>query len=69
MINGFNWGAADMDGNNFVTSSELGLYLQQRVGQSSKSQQTPDFGSFQLDDRGELVISLGLTDKYQGTIF
>jgi hypothetical protein len=65
MIDGFNWATVDVDGNNFVTSSELGLYLQQRVGQSSDSQQTPDFGSFQLDDRGELVISLG-RDNFDG---
>ena len=62
LIDGFNWGAADIDGNALVTSSELGLYLQQRVAQSSGSQQTPDFGSFQLDDRGELVIRLGGDD-------
>jgi hypothetical protein len=59
LINGFNWGAADLDGNGLITSSELGLFIQQKVGQASKSAQTPDFGSFHLDDRGEMVISLG----------
>lgn len=58
LIEGLNWGAADLDHNGLVTSFELGLYLQQRVGQASDSKQTPDFGSFQFDDRGELVISL-----------
>ncbi len=58
LIEGLNWGAADLDRNGLVTSYELGLYLQQRVGQASDSKQTPDFGSFGLDDRGELVISL-----------
>jgi len=58
LIEGLNWGAADLDQNGLVTSFELGLYLQQRVGQASDSKQTPDFGSFELDDRGELVISL-----------
>lgn len=58
LIEGLNWGAADLDRNGLVTSYELGLYLQQRVGQASESKQTPDFGSFHLDERGELVISL-----------
>jgi hypothetical protein len=58
IINGFNWGEADIDGNGFITSSELGLYLQQKVGQASESRQTPEFGSFLFDDHGEMVISL-----------
>lgn len=58
LINGFNWGEADIDGNGFITSSELGLYLQQKVGQASKSTQTPEFGSFYRDEQGEMVISL-----------
>jgi uncharacterized caspase-like protein len=58
LINGFNWGEADIDGNGFITSSELGLYLQQKVGQASESRQTPEFGSFFLDNQGEMVISL-----------
>jgi hypothetical protein len=61
LVEGFNWGRADLDGNGLVTASELGLYLQQQVGQSAQarqSKQTPDFGAFKLDDRGELVISL-----------
>src|SRR4028119_107510 len=58
LIDGFNWGKADLDGNGLITSSELGLFIQQQVAQSSQSNQTPDFGSFDLDDRGEMVISL-----------
>jgi Caspase domain len=58
MVEGFNWGKADLDGNGLITSSELGLFIQQQVGQASESKQTPDFGSFHLDDRGEMVISL-----------
>jgi Caspase domain len=58
LINGFNWGKADLDGNGLISSSELGLFIQQQVAQASISQQTPDFGSFHLDDRGEMVISL-----------
>ena len=30
LINGFNWGEADLDGNGLSSSSELGLFLQQR---------------------------------------
>ena len=58
LIDGFNWGKADLDGNGLITSSELGLFIQQKVGQASESKQTPDFGSFYFDDRGEMVISL-----------
>src|SRR4028119_2099777 len=58
LIDGFNWGKADLDGNGLITSSELGLFIQQQVAQASQSNQTPDFGSFDLDDRGEMVISL-----------
>jgi uncharacterized caspase-like protein len=39
-----------------VTGSELGLYVQQRVRTHTKAAQTPDFGSLELDARGELVI-------------
>jgi hypothetical protein len=58
LVDGFNWGKADLDGNGLITSSELGLFIQQQVAQASQSHQTPDFGSFYLDDRGEMVISL-----------
>lgn len=58
LIDGFNWGKADLDGNGLITSLELGLYVQQKVGQASESKQTPDFGSFHLDNRGEMVIAL-----------
>jgi tetratricopeptide (TPR) repeat protein len=36
----------------------MALYVQKNVASASGSQQTPDFGAFELDDRGELVISL-----------
>jgi hypothetical protein len=41
-----------------LTGSQLGLYLQSRVGSYPGACQTPDFGAFDLDDRGELVIAL-----------
>lgn len=39
-----------------ITGSELGLYIQQRVQSFPGACQTPDFGAFELDDRGELVL-------------
>jgi hypothetical protein len=44
-----------------VTGSELGLYVQRRVETYPGSRQTPDFGTFDFDDRGEMVI--GLADE------
>jgi len=41
-----------------ITSSQLGHYLQHRVGTYPGARQTPDFGAFDFDDRGELVIDL-----------
>jgi hypothetical protein len=58
LIHGFNRGEADLEGNGLITGSELGLFVQQKVAQASNSAQTPDFGSFHLDDRGEMVFSL-----------
>ena len=58
LINGFNWAEADLEGNGLITGSELGLFVQQKVAQASNSAQTPDFGSFHLDDRGEMIFSL-----------
>jgi Caspase domain len=58
LINAFNSENANSDDNRFITSSELGLFVQQQVAQASESHQTPDFGSFYLDDRGEMVMLL-----------
>jgi hypothetical protein len=41
-----------------TTGSELGLYVQRRVETYPGSRQTPDFGTFAFDDRGEMVIPL-----------
>ncbi|HRI66738.1 MAG TPA: CHAT domain-containing protein [Polyangium sp.] len=56
MIQALTSGAADMDRNGIITFSELALYLQQTVGQTSGSRQVPDYGAFYLDDRGEFVL-------------
>jgi hypothetical protein len=58
LLQGLEWGKADTYGDGVVTSSGLGLYIQRAVGAASDSQQTPDFGSFFRDDRGELVLPL-----------
>jgi uncharacterized caspase-like protein len=42
----------------FTTGSELGLYLQRQVSGYPSSEQTPDFGALELDDRGELVLGI-----------
>lgn len=39
-----------------MTGSELGLYLQRRVASYPRSLQTPDFGTFAFDERGEMLI-------------
>jgi uncharacterized protein len=56
-IQGLTSGAADLDKNGIITFSELALCLQQWVGQASGSRQTPDYGAFHHDDRGELVLA------------
>lgn len=47
---------ANEDGS--VTVSELATFVSQRVSTVSEAQQTPDHGTFELDGRGELVITL-----------
>jgi hypothetical protein len=53
---------ADSSKKGWVTSSELALFLQRAVPDWTDAQglpkQTPDFGVFELDDRGEMIISL-----------
>jgi tetratricopeptide (TPR) repeat protein len=56
LIDGIESGNADLDGDGVITSSELGLYLQQQVGRATASAQTPDYGSFYLDERGEMLL-------------
>lgn len=38
------------------TGSMLGQWLQRQVAAETQRQQTPDFGAFELDQRGELVL-------------
>lgn len=53
------------DARHFTTGSELGLYVQQRVQTYPGSRQTPDFGTFDFDDRGELPIPLAIEPTAQ----
>lgn len=39
-----------------TTGSAIGLWLQERVRTYPRSRQTPDFGAFEFDDRGEMAI-------------
>lgn len=41
-----------------ITGSELGQHLRNRVISYPGSRQTPDFGAFDLDERGELVMPI-----------
>lgn len=58
LVQGLKNGQADMDGDRFITSTEIGLFLQQSVSSYSGNTQTPDFGVFQLDQRGDMVLRL-----------
>lgn len=41
-----------------ISGTELGLYVQRRVSTYPSSRQTPDVGSFGLDERGEMFLPL-----------
>jgi uncharacterized caspase-like protein len=44
-----------------VTGSELALHVQRRVTSYPHARQTPDFGTFALDDRGEMTFPVHIT--------
>ncbi len=54
-------GQADAYHDGFVTSAELGVYLQHAVRTAPNSHQTPVFGSFLSDGNGDLVLRTGGT--------
>ncbi len=58
LIKGLRNGAADADQDGRVTTSELGTYMARSVREESRDRQTPDFGAFVLDERGEMVLEL-----------
>jgi hypothetical protein len=47
-----------------VTGTELAVYVQRRVSTYPKSKQTPDFGAFGHDDRGEMLIPLSADARF-----
>jgi len=48
----------DSDEDGMVTVTELFSFVSGRVGAASESRQTPDFGAFKFDNRGELVLTI-----------
>lgn len=56
LIRGLKTTESDFDGNELVTTRELALYLEQRVGQATGSGQTPGYGCFGSDGGGDLFI-------------
>ena len=48
----------DSDEDGLITVTELFAFVSGRVGSASESRQTPDFGAFKFDNRGELVLTL-----------
>jgi formylglycine-generating enzyme required for sulfatase activity/uncharacterized caspase-like protein len=54
-------------GSRTVTGTELGLYLQAHVEEYPKTRQTPDFGTFAFDDRGEMVIPFLMAPEVPAT--
>lgn len=58
MIKGLRNGSADGNQDGRVLTTEIGTYLSQEVREYSRDKQTPDFGSFLLDERGEMVLEL-----------
>jgi len=55
----------DADDDGMITVTELFSFVSGRVGSASESRQTPDFGAFKFDNRGELVLTLE-RDKFEG---
>ena len=65
LIDGINSDKADTDANGFITSFELGHFLQSQVGNGSNQKQTPDYGTFcdDMDERGEMVMVIPLGNQ------
>jgi hypothetical protein len=51
-----------------VTASELGAYVQRRVGSYPDARQTPDFGSLAFDDRGEMLIPVAAPRRVRASV-
>ncbi len=58
LITGVESGKVDLFKEGVVTSTEIGLYLENAVGRYPHAGQTPDFGSFFADKRGDMRLEL-----------
>jgi len=58
LIEALRGGMVARTGDSLVTGSEIGHYVRRRVREYTCEQQTPDIGTLELDDRGELFVSL-----------
>ena len=55
----------DTDEDGWLTMTELYSFVRGRISSDSGARQTPDFGAFELDQRGELVLTLD-QDPFEG---
>ncbi len=55
-------GAADLDGDGYITGSELGMFLKVKVSNYTKGAQTPQWGTLRNSklDKGDFVFQLGI---------
>lgn len=60
-------GGLTESGRRVATGREIGQYLQKRVGSYPPSTQTPDFGTFELDDRGDIVVPILFAEACSGS--
>lgn len=61
LIEALTGGLQAKTGKFIATGTEIALHVQDRVVSYPGCKQTPDFGAFQLDNRGELLIALSGT--------
>jgi len=57
LLEGLSGGLAE-DGQRVATGTEIGQYIQKRVSSYPHTTQTPDFGAFELDGRGDIVVPI-----------
>jgi len=65
LIEALTGGLVASAGDSLVTGTDIGRYVQRRVSSYPKSEQTPDFGALELDDRGELFVRVRPIDVQQ----
>jgi uncharacterized caspase-like protein len=61
-------GGLAQDGRLEATGSELGVYVQRRVTSYTGAQQTPDFGTLELDHRGEIILPISGGASTEATV-